>query len=95
MQKWDKFLFGFLAGLIAPVIGILLFYVMKSNETTFEHYLEILQNKTFLSPLLSLGCVMDAFVFFWFLRKEWQNAARGVILGMVIWAIPIVWTKFF
>ncbi|HEY0261809.1 MAG TPA: hypothetical protein VGB95_02200 [Chitinophagales bacterium] len=95
IYKWDKMPIGFLCGLIAPVIGVLLFYFAKSDEVTFQGYLKLLQSKIFLAPLLSLGCVMDAFVFFLFLRKDYYNAARGVILAMFLWAIPILWAKFF
>lgn len=94
IYKWDKISIGFLCGLLGTVIGVLLFYVAKSGEVTFEEYLKMLQNKTFLSPILSLGCVVNMFVFFLFLRKDYYNAARGVILATFLWAIPIIWAKF-
>lgn len=94
VAKWDKQLTGFFLGLLAPVLGVLFFYLLKSGEIDFESYLKLLQNKTFLSPVLSLGCVFNGFVFFLFLRKNYYNAARGVILATFLWAIPIVWAKF-
>lgn len=95
IYKWNKMSIGFLAGLIGPVVGIFAFYLMKFNETTPEIYWQMLHNNTFLSPLLSFGCIMNLFIFFLFLRKDYFNAARGVIFATFIWAIPIIYTKFF
>lgn len=95
IRKWDKLYIGFLSGVLGTLVGLLFFYIVKSGEVTFEEYLKLLQNKIFLAPLLSLGCVVDAFIFFLFLRKDYYNAARGLILAMFLWAIPIIWAKFF
>jgi ABC-type spermidine/putrescine transport system permease subunit II len=95
IYKWNKMSIGFAAGLVGPIVGIFAFYLMKINEVTPEVYWQMLHNKIFLSPMLSFGCIMNLVIFFLFLRKDFYNSARGVIFATFIWAIPIIYTKFF
>ena len=95
ISKWDKLYIGFVCGIFGTVLGVLLFYFAERELMTFGQYIASMKDKFILSPLLSLGCVVDAFIFFLFLQKNCYNAARGVILAMFLWAIPIIWAKFF
>jgi hypothetical protein len=94
IYKWDKFFTGFIPGLIGPVIGIFIFYLIKHEEVSLDKYLQLMHDKTFLSPLLSFGCIMNLVIFFGFISRDYYNASRGVILSTFIWAIPIIYTKF-
>jgi hypothetical protein len=44
---------------------------------------------------MSLGVVVNLFVFFLFIYRHYYVAARAVILASILYAIPIVVLKFF
>ena len=94
-KKWDRLWVGLVAGLAAPFFIIFAVFVAKSGEMPFALFVSYRGVKSFASPILSLGCVMNLLVFFLMLRGDLERAARGVILATFIWAIPIFYTKFF
>lgn len=95
IHKWDRSSLGFTFGIIAPPIFIVLFVLLKQDELPSDYLNIALHSKSILSPLLSLGLIANLFVFFIFVQKNYMNASRGVILSTFIWAIPIIYTKFF
>ncbi len=95
IYKWDKALIGFSLGAVAPVILIGLFILVKQHELPDNYLNVMLHSKSVMSPMLSLGVIANLFVFFIFVQKNYMNASRGVILATFIWAIPIMYTKFF
>lgn len=93
--KWDKMKYGFFAGLVGPIAGVLLFFATQYATIAPSEYIFYITKKHVLAPLLSFGCVVNLGVFFLFIQRDYINAARGVILATFFWAIPIIWAKFF
>ncbi|MBL0310745.1 MAG: hypothetical protein IPP77_14050 [Bacteroidetes bacterium] len=94
IHKWDRFWVGFLPGMVAPLLGLVFFYFLNFREYTIEYYLQMASSPTVLSPMLSFGAVMNLFLFFPLIWKDYYNAARGVIGATIIYAIPIAIIKF-
>ncbi|MES2620522.1 MAG: hypothetical protein V4615_06690 [Bacteroidota bacterium] len=94
IYKWDRFWVGFVPGLLGPVVCILFFYFLKYTNNSFTEYLFMVRSPVVLSPILSLGVIVNLFIFFPFIWSNHYNAARGVIGATFIYAIPIVVTKF-
>ena len=94
IYKWDRFWVGFIPGLIGPLLGITFFYAYKFSDISFQSYLQMAQKPVVLSPLLSLGVILNLFIFFPFIWNDRYNAARGVIGATIIYFIPILITKF-
>jgi len=95
IYKWDRAWLGFVLGMTAPVIVIFVFFIGNKNDLPQDYLNVILENNAVLSPTLSLGVIGNLFVFFLFMWQNYMNSARGVILATFIWAIPIIYTKFF
>src|SRR5687768_3816691 len=87
IYKWDRFWVGFLPGLMGPLVCILLFYLVKFTGIPFMDYIKMVKNPTVLSPILSLGVIVNLFIFFPFIWSHYYNAARGVIGATFIYAI--------
>ena len=94
IYKWDRFWVGFVPGLIGPLLCIIGFYIGKFSGIPFTEYLAMVKNPTVLSPLLSLGVIINLFIFFPFIWSNYYNSARGVIGATFLYTIPIVITKF-
>lgn len=95
IYRYDKFISGFILGLIAPWLGVLLFYVAKFSYMPFSEYMNYVFNPRVFAPLLSLGIVMNLMVFFIFIWRNYYVSARAVILASILYIIPIVVAKFF
>lgn len=94
IYRYDKFITGFIPGMIAPILGVLLFYVAKFNDYLFEEYIRLVMSPEIFSPMMSLGVVMNLFVFFLFISRNYYRAARAVIFATIIYSIPILVVKF-
>jgi hypothetical protein len=93
--KWDKLYVGFICGIVGPVFGIAIFFATQYATISPENYMRYLTNRNVMSPLFSFGCIANLVIFFLFIQRDYINAARGVILATFIWAIPIIYFKFF
>ena len=87
---------GIIAGLIAPVFGFLLYGLMYVTGIHPEHSLSwfvkdlFFGTPEFQSKILSLSLIANVPLFFWFDRKGWTQAMRGVIVTMFLYGIVIV-----
>jgi hypothetical protein len=95
IYRYDKFIVGFIPGMLAPLLGVVLFYVAKFNHLSFAEYLTFVKMPHIFSPMMSLGVVMNLFVFFIFIQRNYYRAARAVIFACILYSIPILWVKFF
>ncbi|MDW8272651.1 MAG: hypothetical protein RMJ53_00285 [Chitinophagales bacterium] len=95
IYRYDKFLVGFVPAMIAPWIGVLLFYLAKFSDMSLRDYFIMIFKPQIFSPIMSLGVVLNLFIFFLFISRNYYIAARAVIFASILYAIPIVWVKFF
>lgn len=87
---------GIIAGLLAPVLGFLLYGFIYVTSIHPEHSFTWFVNDLFLgtpqfrSKILTLALIADVPLFFWFDHREWHHAMRGVIGAMFLYGIAIV-----
>jgi hypothetical protein len=94
MNKYDKLYIGIITGIIAPLIGVIIFYLINfSSETILNFLTESVKNKL-LSPLLSLCAIINLGLFYLYLHFNYLYNARGVILSTLIFGLVIVIIKF-
>jgi hypothetical protein len=94
-NKLDNFWLGVLLGLLAPSIGILIFYFVNYSLQDISSFLELAVKEKMLSPLLSLCVVINLGVFYIFIHFEKYLTARGIILSTFSYGLAIVVLKFF
>jgi hypothetical protein len=95
IYKYDRFIYGFIPGMIAPLIVLCLIYLLAFNYMSVKVFLTYLSKPVMLSPSLSLGVVLNLFIFFPLIQKNYYNAGRGVIGATILYGIPIIISKFF
>lgn len=86
--------FGLIAGLLVPLLAIVIFYLVSSQGKAFPEFLEFIVSRKKLSSLISLSLVPDLLVFFIFIWLNYLNSARGVLAAVFLFALIVVLTKF-
>ena len=75
-----EILFGFLAGLLATVLGFYLYVEFVLNGS-FQESLTIINNKNLYGQILSIAAIPNLLVFFIFIKKKKDYRARGVLIA--------------
>lgn len=95
-MRADNFALGLVTGLLAPVLGFLLYGLMYTTAIRPWLDLPYFVNDMFLgtaeyrAPILSISLIADAFLFFWYDRSARYRSMRGVIAAMLIYGVVIV-----
>ncbi|MDH7445480.1 hypothetical protein [Aquimarina sp. 2201CG14-23] len=88
-----EILIGFFIGIIANIIGIVL-YILLFSELSIKETLQAAQENNFLGSLIALGAILNLIIFFLFLKQNKPYRARGVLLATIIAAVCIAISKF-
>ena len=84
---------GFLMGILANSIGVLL-YILLFSEYSILETLQSAQENDFLGSLIALGALLNLVLFFLFLKTNKPYRARGVLMATLIAAVCIAISKF-
>lgn len=96
MKKADKLWIGLLAGLVGPLVGFLLLYVIMFNHLSLETFLlSFVSNGGVQAPVLSVSLIFNLLLFLGALKWDLLYAARGVLMATVIYAPVVVVVKYF
>jgi len=93
-NKYREMAIGFVVGIIANTIGVLLYILMFSDLGVTES-LEAAVEAEQVGSLLALGAVLNLVAFFGFLKIRRDERARGVLLATVLTALVILYYKIF
>lgn len=94
IHKWDKFWTGFIPGLVCPLLAFGMFYIVQMGKMSLEYYIHTVMYPEMLAKILSFGCIINLGVFFLFISRDYYNAARGVIMATILYAIPVLIFKY-
>lgn len=86
--------FGFLGGLIVPLIAGLFFYLSRYSNSTFTEFLNKLVDANIHTHVLSLSVLPNLLLFFIFIWTDKLFAARGVIGVTFLYAFAAYAIKF-
>ena len=96
--KKDNFLLGIILGLIAPLLGILLFKFVKfsvfSFKETFEYMMLEPGYKT-LTVALTLSLLLNALLFTIYINSSKDKTAKGIFVLTVIYGLLVLIIKTF
>jgi hypothetical protein len=93
-MKYNSKLFGFIAGIIVPLIVMSIFYLSR-NPKYLELFWKELVSANIISRMVSLCVVPNLLVFFIFMWRNKLNSAYGVIGATFIYAfVVLVLTTF-
>ena len=93
-----EILSGIFSGFLANIVGTIFSVIISFQEIKISNILRILSNSisnNFITKLISLGAVMNLIVFFIFLRYDYEEKARGVLVATFIIAILTIYLNNF
>jgi hypothetical protein len=98
IYKWDRFWVGFLPALLAPVFSFLVLYLIISGTSRYVHhegfsfsqFLNYLQSPVYFLQISTLCCFSNGIIFFAFIKQNYNNSSRAVILTTMLYVIAIV-----
>lgn len=94
INKNSKDIFiGFLVALLTNTIGIIIFWSVFS-ENSFEHFLLKMQKLYFLGSIIALTSLPNLLLFFLFLKRNYTQRAKGVLLYSFLVALFTLVLKF-
>ena len=80
-------------GILLPSIVLFLFYQATKASLTFEEYVGFLDTFQVLTSVIALSALANLGAFFWFLKKEHYETARGIIFATLLIAIGVALYK--
>jgi hypothetical protein len=86
---------GLIAGIIIPVIAILIAYAGGTQKISFAEFIDSFIYLSVFSHLISLCALPNLLLFFIFIWKKLLYSARGAIFATLIWAVVVIIIKFF
>ena len=97
MKKFDidKMIVGFVLGLFIPMIVLVGYYKINYSYLTVNEFLKFVKLANSHAALVSLSILFNLAVFFPFIWKDKNLAARGVLASTFIWAGVVVYIKYF
>lgn len=87
-----EILFGFLTGIAANIVGMLIYILIFSDLSILETLQESIQGE-FIGTLITAGAILNFLPFFYFLKKEKTYRARGVLMASILAALIIAIIK--
>jgi hypothetical protein len=93
IKSRDKFLTGFVPGLLLPLLGFYLYFLLFFGYMTFSGFFNHVTSPGHAISVLSLGVILNLALFFAFYQMEMDRAARGVIGSTFIYAFLALYFK--
>lgn len=94
--KKDNFVFGMMIGLIAPLVGLLLFKMYKFGVFTFRETIQFMILEPGFKTLtvgLSLSLLLSALMFTLYINGGRDKTARGIFAITMIYGLFILIVK--
>ena len=95
-MKKDSLPIGIVVGLLAPFVGIIIFYFWKASSAKFLDFLDVvIHSSSLLTAMLSFALLANAAVFTIALNTKHDKAAKGIFAITLILAVPALIYKLF
>lgn len=93
-MKLDSMITGALAGLVAPLIGVVVYHSLFLSHLKLATVIERTMADGKITAIVSIGCLANLALFYLFYRNEKDQAARGVILATFVYVAYVMVVKF-
>jgi len=92
--KKDNLKFGLILGLVGPLVGLAVVYLVSYRSFTFSEFFNffITDNKR-ITSIGALSLLANAVLFTLYINTQRDNTAKGIFLTTVIYGIGILVLK--
>lgn len=94
--KKDNTWLGLVLGFLGPLVGFLIFYMIKFLPLgqSLSSYLHLFKDNTFLIPrVMSLSLLANGIIFFLYTQSRKDETSRGILVATLVYAIVIIILK--
>jgi len=91
-------IFGITTGIISNIIGVIFTVVFLFQEISISNIFRIINesiDNNFITKLISLGAIVNLIAFFIFLKFNYVERARGVLIATFLVAILTIYINNF
>lgn len=93
--KKDNFVFGLALGLIAPMIGFLVYKLIKFKGLTLEEMFQWMKlNPSLITVSISVSLMANAILFTIYINGNCDKTAKGIFVLTIIYAAVAMIFKF-
>lgn len=95
MFKKDKLVLGIVLGLVAPVLAMIIYYLISfRNSLSVSEFLYVLKtNKPLLTAISSISLLANAVLFTVYINTRRDNTAKGVFVSTLVYGIFVLLFK--
>jgi hypothetical protein len=95
MLKRDQFGLGIILGILAPLLGLLVYYFWKFYPTfTLGEFFTVLAlQKSLISGIVSFALIANAILFTIYINTRRDKTAKGIFIITCIYAIAALVVK--
>jgi hypothetical protein len=86
---------GLVIGIIFPMLGMLVMYIIKFNDTAFGSFISTMKSNHKIAALvLSLSLLANAIPFIYYTNRRLDLTARGILVATILYAVLIVLLRY-
>ena len=96
MFKKDNLSLGILLGLLTPVIGFFLYYILvfMPKHIGWGQFIDtLLGNRQMIPKVISMCLLLNGLIFYLYTQKRRDITAKGIFLVTMLYAITILLLK--
>lgn len=94
-MKRNSSLLGLVIGILMPMLGLLIMYLLKFNSESFQSFFRILTRDFDVAAMvLSLSILANIIPFIFYTNRRLDLTARGILIATMLYAVLIVLLKF-
>lgn len=94
--KKDNLRLGLTLGLLGPLLGLVIIWLVKFDQISFVDFLEqYLSSNRLITSIGSLSLLANAVLFTLYINTERDETAKGIFISTVIYGIGILILKIF
>lgn len=94
-MKRNVSILGFIIGLLAPLLGVLIMYLVKFGGESVGSFIQILVHNTDAAAMvLSLSILANIIPFIYYTNRRLDLTAKGILISTMLYAVLIVLLKF-
>ncbi len=94
-SKTNSFAFGFITGLLLPVISFLIMMLFMSTDLSLFDFINRAVSHHVITKFMSLSVIPNLLLFYAFIWKDLQYSYRGVVGASFVAAIIILLLQLF
>lgn len=94
-MKRNVSILGFIIGILAPILGMFIIYLIKYNGNSFDAFIkDLVRYPDTAAMVLSLSILANIVPFIYYTNRRLDLTARGILVATMLYAVLIVLLKF-